>query len=76
MFCDFSMTCYPSKNRFNGTVRNKQQNVAKKNFVGILKATTKKRRIQIRNQAYRYGSKDTDPYQNVKDPEHWYSDPQ
>jgi hypothetical protein len=37
-------------------------------FVGILKANAKKRRIWIRNLVY--GSKDTDPYQNVTDPEH------
>jgi hypothetical protein len=41
----------------------------KKLIVGrLLKATTKKNRIRIRNPVY--GSKDPDPHQNVTDPEH------
>ncbi len=51
------------------TVRNKLKTLEKPLFfVGILKATAKKRRIRIRNLVY--GSQDPDPYQNVTDPEH------
>jgi hypothetical protein len=52
---------------YTPTVRNKQKS---KVFVGILIATAKNRRIQIRNPVY--GSKNPDPdlYENVTDPDH------
>ncbi len=51
------------------TVRNKLKSIEKTLFfVGILKATAKKRKIRIRNPVD--GSEDPDPYQNVTDPEH------
>jgi hypothetical protein len=41
----------------------------KKTFVGILKAPAKKSRIRIRMRNLEYGSKDPDPYENVRDPD-------
>jgi|688.fasta_scaffold1043418_1 hypothetical protein len=40
-------------------------------FVGALKATDGKSRIQIRIRNPVYGSKDLDSSKNVPDPEHW-----
>jgi hypothetical protein len=58
-------------------------------FVGILKATDKKSRIRICksvvrilvsgsgsiSQLYESAGPDPDPYQNVTDPQHWFSKP-
>jgi hypothetical protein len=44
-------------------------------FVGVLKVTDEKSRIQngsgFGSNSQRYGSADPDPYQHVTDPEHW-----
>jgi hypothetical protein len=51
------------------------ENAKKSFFVGILKVTDEKRRIQIRIRivSLRCGSENPhpDPYQNVTDPEQW-----